>query len=60
MDQIASNIMLPALRNGQWLEFSKMGAYTNMLYSNFNGFRNPQIMVLVSSQYAKLLSVKHE
>ena len=51
LDMVRSDYSLPKLRNGDWLVFPNMGAYTLSGASNFNGINSTDIkMCYVWSQ----------
>ena len=43
LDTVLTDYSLPKLRNGDWLVFPKMGAYTLSGASNFNGIQSTDI-----------------
>ena len=45
-DVINSNIELPLLNVGDWLQIANMGAYTNVTASEFNGFPKSEILYI--------------
>jgi len=55
MDRITDACKMPTLKVGQWLEFKRMGAYTNELFCAFNGFTLPKSVVFVPRRYLPLL-----
>ena len=55
MDRITEACSLPNLHMGQWLEFKRMGAYTNELFCTFNGFPKPRTVLMVPRRYLHLV-----
>ncbi|KAJ8289510.1 hypothetical protein GJAV_G00002150 [Gymnothorax javanicus] len=49
-DQILEKYRLPNLEIGEWLLFYNMGAYTVTLFTDFNGFRKPDIHYMISEE----------
>ncbi|KAG0168184.1 Mitochondrial 2-oxoadipate and 2-oxoglutarate transporter [Apophysomyces sp. BC1034] len=52
-DRLAVNVPLPLMDIGDWLVWKSMGAYTNSMSSEFNGFRNPKLLY-TNTSYEKL------
>jgi ornithine decarboxylase len=44
-DCLGKDFMLPELKEGDWLQFENMGAYTIVTASEFNGFPRPEIFI---------------
>ncbi|KAJ8289508.1 hypothetical protein GJAV_G00002130 [Gymnothorax javanicus] len=49
-DQIVEKYPLPNLEIGEWLLFYNMGAYTVTLFTDFNGFKKPDIHYMLSQE----------
>ena len=43
LDCVSERVMLPELRDGDWLVFADMGAYTLSAASGFNGMPRPRV-----------------
>jgi len=50
LDVITPSVMLPELETGDWLYFSRMGAYTISLASCFNGYEKPNTLYIWTEQ----------
>ena len=51
MDVLPATVNLPAdIREGDWIEFGHIGAYSNALATNFNGF-HPEVQVTVGEAF---------
>jgi ornithine decarboxylase len=48
MDCVSKSVKLPKLQTGDWLVFEKMGAYTLVASSKFNGIAKPKVYYLNS------------
>lgn len=46
LDQVVEQILLPDMKEGDWLVFEDMGAYTLPVASPFNGFPIPRVHVV--------------
>jgi len=53
MDCVSKSVKLPKLQPGDWLIFDKMGAYTLVASSRFNGIAKPKVYYLNSTFQAK-------
>ena len=51
MDVLPATVTLPAdIREGDWIEFGHIGAYSNALATHFNGF-HPEVQVTVGEAF---------
>jgi len=50
LDVICSSVMLPELDVGDWLYFTRMGAYTISLASCYNGYEKPNTLYIWTDQ----------
>lgn len=52
MDMVIPKCKLPLLDEGEWLIFDKMGAYTLVASSEFNGFKRPNLFYIITKSDA--------
>ena len=50
LDQIEAQTAMRRLRVGDWLYYDRMGAYTSVAASHFNGFDNPRAFYAISDR----------
>src|SRR5207249_1965319 len=50
LDVITDSVMLPELDVGDWLYFTRMGAYTTSLASCYNGYEKPNTLYIWTDQ----------
>jgi diaminopimelate decarboxylase len=56
LDQIAEQMRLPRMEEGDWMIWENMGAYTASAGSEFNGFPRPNIHYFVTETISELIS----
>ncbi|RWS11418.1 Ornithine decarboxylase-like protein, partial [Leptotrombidium deliense] len=54
-DCIRTEVVLPEMEIGEWMTFKDMGAYSLVLFTNFNGFQVPMLKCHVSDSATKFL-----